>query len=118
MNSTLKSLMAAMILALACTGGAVRAQLPPAMEIEGSVETTTDAVIFPSGLDGRVTVRECEGCLHSTLQLDKDTRCILAGQTVSLRDMAAYARQASARPLTISYRLRDLVVSRIAVLEK
>jgi len=118
MNSILRSLMAAAILALACVGGAVRAQLPPATVIEGSVETTTDAVIFPSGLDGRVTVRGCDGCLHSTLQLDKNTRCILAGQTVSLRDMAAYARQASGRPLTISYRLRDLVVSRIAVLEK
>ncbi len=118
MNSTYRSLMVAAILALACAGGAVRAQLPPATVIEGSVETTTDAVIFPSGLDGRVTVRGCDGCLHSTLQLDKNTRCILAGQTVSLRDMAAYARQASARPLTISYRLSDLVVSRIAVLEK
>jgi hypothetical protein len=96
----------------------VRAQLPPATVIEGSVETTTDAVIFPSGLDGRVTVRECAGCQHSTLQLDKNTRCILAGQTVSLREMAAYASRASGRPLTISYRLRDLVVSRIAVLEK
>ncbi len=118
MKSTFRTLTAAAIVALACAGGAVRAQLPPAIEIEGSVETTTDAVIFPSGLDGRVTVRDCEGCLHSTLQLDKNTRCILGGQTVSLRDMAAYARQASARPLTISYRLHDLIVSRIAVLEK
>jgi hypothetical protein len=32
--------------------------------------------------------------------------------------MAANAQQNSARPLTISYRLRDLVVSRIVVLEK
>ena len=118
MNSTFRSLMAVAIVALACAGGAVRAQLPPVTVIEGSVETTTDAVIFPSSLDGRLTVRGCDGCLHSTLQLDKDTRCILAGHTVSLRDMAAYANQASARPLTISYRLRDLVVSRIAVLEK
>ena len=119
MNSTFKTLMAATIVALACAAGsAVQAQLPPVTEIEGSVETTTDAVIFPSSLDGRVTVRECEGCRHSTLQLGKDTRCILAGQTVSLRDMAAYARQASARTLIITYRLRDLVVSRIAVLEK
>jgi|SRR4249919_1073257 hypothetical protein len=118
MNSIYRSLMVGAILALACAGGTVRAQLPPTTVIEGSVETTTDAVIFPSGLDGRVTVRGCDGCLHSTLQLDKNTRCILAGQTVSLRDMAAYARQASARPLTISYRLSDLVVSRIAVLEK
>ena len=118
MKSTFRILVALAIVGLACAGGTVRAQLPPAMEIEGAVETTTDAVIFPSGLDGRVTVRGCEGCLHSTLQLDKDTRCILAGQTVSLKDMAAYAHQASARPLTISYRLSDLVVSRIAVLEK
>lgn len=118
MKSTFKILMALAIVGVACAGGSVRAQLPPAIEIEGSVETTTDAVIFPSSVDGRVTVRGCEGCQHSTLQLDKDTRCILAGQTVSLKDMAAYAHQASARPLTISYRLSDLVVSRIAVLEK
>ena len=118
MNSTLKSLMAMAIVTLAWSSGAVRAQLPPNVEIEGSVETTTDAVIFPSGLDGRVTVRDCEGCLHSTLQLDKNTRCILAGQTVSLRDMTAYAGRASARPLTITYRLSDHVVSRITVLEK
>ena len=92
--------------------------LPYAVPIEGSVETTTDEVIFPSGLDGRVQVRDCEGCEHTTLQLDKDTKCILAGQTVTLRDMAAYAHRTSARPLTISYRLRDQVVSRISVLEK
>ena len=118
MNSIFKSLMAAGIVALACAGGAVRAQLPPAVPIEGSVETTTDEVIFPSGLDGRIQVRGCEGCEHTTLQLDKDTKCILAGQTVTLRDMAAYAHRVSAHPLTISYRLRDQVVSRIAVLEK
>ena len=118
MNSTFRNLMAVAIVALACAGGTVRAQLPPATEIEGSVETTTDAVIFPSSMDGRVTVRDCEGCLHSTLQLDKDTRFILAGQVVSLRDMAGYARQATARPITITYRLRDLIVSRISVLQK
>jgi hypothetical protein len=118
MNSTLKSLMAMAIVTLAWASGAARAQLPPAIELEGSVETTTDAVIFPSGLDGRVTVRGCEGCLHSTLQLDKDTRCILAGQTVSLRDMAAFAGRSSARQITITYRLHDLIVSRIIVLEK
>ena len=117
MNRTLNTLMAALLLSLA-GAGAVRAQLPPNVVLESSVETTTDAVIFPSSLDGRVQVRGCEGCEHSTLQLDKNTKCILAGRVVSLREMASYAQQASDRPLTISYRLRDLVVSRIAVLEK
>jgi hypothetical protein len=118
MNSILKSLTAAAIVALSLAGGAALAQFPPVTMIEGSVETTTDAVIFPSGLDGRVQVRGCEGCAHSTLQLDKDTKCILAGHTVTLREMASYAQQSSDHPLTITYRLRDLVVSRIAVLEK
>jgi len=118
MNSTIKSFMAVAIVALASVGGAVQAQMAPAVVIEGSVETTTDAVIFPSGLDGRVQVRGCEGCTHSTLQLDKDTQCILAGLIVTLREMAAYSSRTSERPLTITYRLRDLVVSRISVLEK
>jgi hypothetical protein len=65
-----------------------------------------------------VRLRNCGGCLHSTLQLDRNTKCILAGNVVSLRDLALNAQQSSSRPLTISYRLRDLVVSRIAVLEK
>jgi hypothetical protein len=118
MNSTIKILTAALLLAFAGAGGAVRAQLPPNVVLEGTIETTTDAVIFPSSLFGRVQVRGCEGCEHPTLQLDKDTKCILAGRTVSLRELASNAQQSSARPLTISYRLRDLVVSRIAVLEK
>jgi hypothetical protein len=118
MNSTIKTLISASLLVLATITGPARSQMPPNVVIEGSVETTTDAVIFPSGLDGRVDVRHCLGCLHSTLQLDQDTACILAGHTVSLRDMAAFARANGDKPLTISYRLRDLVVSRIAVLEK
>jgi hypothetical protein len=118
MNSTFRILTAALLLCFAGAGGAARAQLPPNVVIEGSIETTTDAVIFPSSLDGRVQVRGCTGCLHSTLQLDKNSKCILAGHVVSLREMASYAQQTSGRPLTISYRLRDQVVSRIAVLEK
>jgi len=118
MNSIFKTHIAAALLALAVMAGTASAQLPPNTVVEGSIETQTDAVIFPSGLDGRVSVRNCVGCLHSTLQLNQDTVCILAGQRVALRDMAAYASRTSGRPLTITYRLRDLVVSRISVLGK
>ncbi|MBS0388892.1 MAG: hypothetical protein JSR15_10470 [Proteobacteria bacterium] len=118
MNSIFKTCIAASLLALAAVAGTASAQLPPNTVVEGSIETQTDAVIFPSGLDGRVTVRNCVGCLHSTLQLDANTVCILAGQRVALRDLAAYASRTSGKPLTVTYRLRDLVVSRISVLGK
>jgi len=118
MDNLIKTRIAASLLALALVTGSSSAQMPPNTVVEGSIETQTDAVIFPSGLDGRVSVRNCVGCLHSTLQLGQDTVCILGGQRVALRDMAAYASRTSGRPLTITYRLRDLVVSRISVLGK
>ena len=118
MNRTFKTGLAAALLVLAAFVGPANAQMPPNTVVEGSVETQTDAVIFPSGLDGRVTVRNCIGCLHSTLQLDQKTVCILAGQRVTLRDLAAFASGNSGKSLTITYRLRDLVVSRISVLGK
>jgi len=118
MNRTLKTGLAASLLVVAALVGPANAQMPPNTVVEGSVETQTDAVIFPSSLDGRVSVRNCVGCLHSTLQLDANTVCILAGQRVTLRDMAVFASGNSGKSLTITYRLRDLVVSRISVLGK
>lgn len=118
MNSTIKTCVAASLLALAAIVSPVRAQMPPNVVLEASVETTTDAVSFPPALDGRVSVRGCVGCQHDTLQLDAHTLCILGGQPVSLRDMAAFAQRNVGRSLTITYRLSDQVVSRIAVLGK
>jgi len=116
MNATFKMTLAALLLTV--SGGIALAQLPPAVPIEGSVETMTDAVIMPESLSGRVTVRHCEGCLYSTLQLDANTQCNLAGRLVSVREMASYLRQTRAKPMTISYRLSDHIVTLISVLEQ
>jgi hypothetical protein len=118
MYSTIKTGIAASLLALGAMSSPVHAQMPPNVVLEASVETTTDAVTFPSGLDGRVSVRGCIGCQHDTLQLDANTLCIIGGQNVTLRDMAAYAQRNAGRSLTITYRLKDQIVSRIAVLGK
>ena len=104
--------------ALAAAGGAVRAQMPPNTVIEASIETLTDRVIFPATLAGRVLVRNCAGCLHATLQFDADTQFNLAGQNLSLKQMAAYAGARGGQPITIHYRLRDLVVSLVSVVTK
>jgi hypothetical protein len=104
---------------MALMGAAVgaQAQHPPAIPLEGSVETTTDAVILPSSLLGRVTVRNCEGCESPTLQLDAHTVLELNGRTVSLAEFARYAQASTGKSLTIHYRLSNRIVSRITVLE-
>src|SRR5258706_7427932 len=103
------------LMALALAGAGAWAQLPPGTVIEGSIETTTDALIFPLDSRGRVTVRNCGGCESSTLQLDTATQFNLGGHPVTLREMADYAGRTSNHPATIHYRLRDHIVSRISI---
>jgi hypothetical protein len=90
--------------------------LPSGVVLEGSVETTSGAVIFPAGTDGRLQVRDCENCVRSTIQLDAGTEFILGGEHLSLREFAQYAQRNPGRNLTIHYRLADTVASRVTVL--
>jgi len=107
------------VLALAASGPAARAQLPQAgVVLEGSVETYTDQVIFPSTTSGLLQVRQCSGCLHPMLAMDAGTRFNLAGTSVALRDMALYCQGHPGVNLTIHYRLKDTVTSLVEVLEK
>jgi hypothetical protein len=110
--------LAASALAALAPAGVAEAQRAPNIVLESSVETTTDAVIFPSAPDGRITVRNCGWCEHPTMQLAADTQYILAGQYVSMLEMAKYCRGAAGKALTVSWRLKDHIVSRVSVLEK
>jgi hypothetical protein len=115
---TRTSLMLAAVLALGAGAAfaANEAALPPGVVLEGSVETTTDAVIFPGDASGRLQVRSCEGCVHATVQVDAHTTYLLAGEIVSLKDMTQYALHSPGHALTIHYRLKDTVATRVTVL--
>jgi hypothetical protein len=118
MKNLIVNLIAAALVALAGAGAVAQAQRAPNVVLEGSVETTTDAVILPSESGGRITVRNCVGCVSPTLQLGPDTQYILAGQHVTLAEMAKYCRGAAGKALTVSWSLKDKIVSRVSVLEK
>jgi len=118
MNGNFKRMMAVAVLATAGAMSVALAQLPPATVLEASIETTTDQVIWPLSMNGRLQVRDCRGCQHATLQLDAHTRFNLAGQNVSLKEMAAYASSKRGQPLDIHYRLSDTNVSLVSVLTK
>jgi len=117
-KTALIAILASAFAALALTSGVAEAQRAPNIVLESSVETTTDAVIFPSGPEGRITVRNCDWCEHPTMQLGPDTQYILAGQYVSMLEMAKYCHGAAGKALTVSWRLKDKIVSRVSVLEK
>jgi hypothetical protein len=90
-------------------------QLPIGTVLEGSVETTTDQVLFPSTLFGKIQAPACVGCSAKLLALSADTWFNLAGKRVTLQDMAAYCGHVRGKPITIEYRLSDSVVSMVSV---
>jgi len=94
------------------------ASLPPGTVLEASVESSTDQVIFPSSLPGRIQAQACSTCGVKQLAADATTRFNLAGKQVSLQQMAAYCSTTAGKPLTIHYRLSDSIVSLVSVLER
>ena len=89
--------------------------LPPGTVLEGSVETTTDQVLFPSSLLGRVMAPACLNCAQKSLQLGADTVFNLAGKRVTLQEMTAYCGRVRGNAITIQYRLSDSIVSMVSV---
>ncbi len=111
MNKTLTTFLGAALLAAA--GTAALAQRPPITVIEGSVETSADQVIFPATLVGKIDIRGGQ-----SLQLGPDSQFVAGGKVVGLQEMTAYARGAGSTPLSIHYRLKDSIVSRVMILGK
>lgn len=114
-TSTLVTLVALTLAAgIAHAAGTVQ-QLPPGTVLEGSVETTTEQVLFPSTLFGTMQAPACVGCSAKVLSLSADTWFNLAGKRVTLQEMAAYCASARGKSITIHYRLSDSIVSMVSV---
>lgn len=107
------------IVALAAAGAARAAddlsKLPLGTVLEGSMETTTEQVLFPSTLFGQLQAPACLNCALKSVSLSAETRFNLAGKNVTLQEMAAYCGRVRGKNITIEYRLSDSVVSMVSV---
>jgi hypothetical protein len=111
MNSIWKQTVVALALAVgACVA---QAQLPPATVMEASIETNGNGARFPASSNGTVVVQGCPQCLEQSLQLDAHSRFFINGQETTLAKLTSAALGATNKPLTIHFRLRDKVVTRV-----
>jgi len=125
MNAKLPAAVLALVLLSAGAVQSVAAQVsadaanvPPGTVLEASVESSTDQVIFPSSLPGRIQAQACSTCAVRQLAIDAATRFNLGGQLVTLQQMAAYCSTTAGKSLTIHYRISDSVVSLVSVLQR
>ena len=100
-------------LTLAVAACVAQAQLPPATVMEASIETNGNAVRFPASSTGALLVQGCPQCVTQSLRMDAHTRFSLNGQEITLAKLASAALGAANKPLTIHYRLKDKVVTRV-----
>jgi hypothetical protein len=104
---------AAVLLALAACALSAQAQLLPNKVLETSVETTGVAVHFPASAAGSVLVQGCPQCRDQSLQLAAATGYFINGQRATLAQITSAARGGADKSLTIHFRLKDKVVTRI-----
>jgi hypothetical protein len=111
MNSIWKQTVAA--LALTVAAFVAQAQLPPATVMEASIETDGNAVRFPGSASGSVLIQGCPQCVEQSVRLDSHSQFFINGQEVTLAKLSSAALGATNRPLTIHFRLKDKVVTRV-----
>jgi hypothetical protein len=111
MNSIWKQTVVA--LALTVAAFVAQAQLPPATVMEASLETNGNAVRFPASSSGSVLVQGCPQCVEQSLRLDAHSQFFINGQAVTLAKLTSAALGATNKPLTIHFRLKDKVVTRV-----
>jgi hypothetical protein len=104
---------AAVLLALAACTLTAQADLAAITVLESSVETTGVAVHFPSSATGNVLVQGCPQCRDQSLQLAPETGYFINGQRVTLAQITSAAQGGADKPLTIHFRLKDKIVTRI-----
>jgi len=85
----------------------------PTVLIEGAVETTANELSLPAAEAGIITVRACPTCSTQTFYFGKERQLFLDGKLVSLAQMSAALRIAGDAPVTLHYRRKDQVVTRI-----
>jgi len=113
-KSLVRTIATLMLVTLAVTA---RAQLPPVSVVEASIETAGSGVHFPSTLSGKLIVQGCPQCVDQALQLDAHTQFYLNGRSITFAQLSSAALGAADKSLTVHYRLKDKVVTRVDLTE-
>lgn len=88
----------------------------PVVLVEGAVETTANELSLPGSEQGIITVRACPACSTQTFYFDKERQLISGGHSLSLAQMTAALRAAGDAPVTLHFRRKDQVVTRIVLM--
>jgi hypothetical protein len=103
------------LLALAAPIVGFAAGVPVVLQ-EGAVETTANELSLPSSEAGIITVRACATCSAQTFYFDKERQLIAGGKPLSLAQMTAALHAAGNASVTLHYRRKDQLVTRIVLM--
>ena len=100
----------ALMLAAVC---AARAHAGPVVLLEDSVESTADQISLPSDPSGIVTVHACPACATQTFYIATDADLYVNGSPVTVAALKSALDRAGKTQVTVHYRIKDKLISRI-----
>jgi hypothetical protein len=104
----------ALVALLGCCAAGVAAV--PSQQLESSVETSANLVSLPADIRGNLQVRACAQCDLLSFRLDANVQLVAGGKVQTLPLFRSLLANMGQQPLTIHYRVKDSIVTRISAL--
>ncbi|GEM_PF-6447612 len=84
--------------------------------LEEAIETSTDAVLLPNSVPGRLTLKECKRpCRSNTLDLNEQTQFLIGATNVSLKEFNEYISRTGSQFLMVFYEPSGRSITRLIV---
>jgi hypothetical protein len=114
MNALKQSLWLAPLACLALLlAGQASAQL---RALEAAIETSTDAVLLPNSVPGRLTFRDCKPpCRTHSLDVNSETSFFIGATKVSLSEFNQYISKTGSQFLMVFYEPSGRSITRLIV---
>jgi hypothetical protein len=91
-------------------------QPAPLKTLEDAIESSTDAVLLPTGAPGKLTFRDCaEPCKLRSLEVTAQSTFFVGVTPVTLAEFSAYVRSAGPKSLMVFRQPDRAVVTRLMV---
>ncbi len=89
-------------------------RIPQVVTVENAIEASSDSVLLPTSIGGRLSVTKCSGCPATIAPGTNATRFVIGDSAVSLAELRSYLATRT-RFVIVYVTVKDPVVTKIVV---
>jgi hypothetical protein len=115
-----RGLAAVALVAFAAIAGAAQPgppandKIPQIVTVENAIEASSDSVLLPTSIPGRLSITKCSGCPTTVVPVTSETRFVIGDAPVGLADLRSFLA-ARTRFVVVYVSVKDPAVTKIVV---